>query len=133
MSAEPVTEQRLLQMLREVSGHDRPPQDPTLFSLGGRGYYENATSDLLAFFLRPEESHGLGSTFLDAFLRCLPDDSAIVTPRKHVRVAREEATRNGKRIDLVIRGMGWMILIENKIRSMTTKSTSRLRTAASSP
>ena len=45
--------------LSDVSNHVAPVKELTVFSVGGRGYYENPTTDLLAFFLRPDAEHGL--------------------------------------------------------------------------
>jgi len=46
-------------MLTEVRKFAVPASEPTIFAVGGRGYYENPASDLLAFFLTPGAEHGL--------------------------------------------------------------------------
>ena len=51
-----------------------PAEEPTIFAMGGRGYYENPASDLLAFFLKPAAAHGLGDLFLSTFLECIEAD-----------------------------------------------------------
>lgn len=33
--------------------------EPTLFSIGGKGYFENPTTDILAFFCNSEEVHAV--------------------------------------------------------------------------
>ena len=86
----------------------------TLFSLGGRGYFENAASDLLAFFMVPDGEHGLGGLFLDAFLRCAGHDAARLD-FAGVTISRESVTPEGKRLDLVMSSRDWVLLIENKI------------------
>jgi hypothetical protein len=105
----------LREILGEVGKHIHPKKERTLFSLGGRGHYENPVSDLLAFFMDPALEHGLGTVFLSAFLECLPSKEFLNLPLDRVWISREEETDNGKRIDLVLRGTGWMMLIENKI------------------
>jgi len=105
----------LEELLNEVGKYIRPKKEKTLFSLGGRGHYENPVSDLLAFFLDPAEIHGLGPLFLRAFLECLADESLLQLSLDGVKITREESTNNQNRIDLVVRGSGWMLLIENKI------------------
>ncbi len=90
------------------------PKDKTFFSIGGRGYYENPTSDVLAFFMRPDELHGLGSLFLRAFFEVLGVDHSLLS-FENVTVSREEPLEGG-RIDLFVRGQGWSLVIENKIR-----------------
>ena len=102
------------QFLTEVPKHVPEPKETTIFSLGGRGYYENPTSDLLAFFLKPDREHRLGNLFLDAFLECLEPG-----PENHlgpdVSVEREVPTGTGGRMDLVLKGRDGVLLIENKI------------------
>ena len=102
-------------LLAEVRQFIRPPKERTLFSLGGRGYYENPTSDLLAFFMAPEAEHGFNGLFLEAFFSCM-----MSTPSglrlSGVSIDREVRTSQGNRVDLVVKGTDWVLLIENKIR-----------------
>lgn len=93
--------------------------EPTLFSIGGRGYYENPTSDILAFFCNSEGAHGLGDLMMDALFCALNklkneefsfDDFSVITEPE-----REVTTHNGKRIDLLLEGNDWVMVIENKI------------------
>ena len=88
--------------------------EATLLSIGGRGYYENPTSDLLQFFFRPDNAHGLGTLFIDAFL-----ETANLTEQPKVTgavtVQRELGTEDRKRIDLIIETDDWLLMIENKI------------------
>ncbi len=87
-------------------------QEKTIFSIGGRGHYENPISDVLAFYLDPGEDHGLG----DLVLRALLVSAAIEqTPNLSEDVHREFATDQGNRLDLVLVGDNWVIAIENKI------------------
>jgi hypothetical protein len=88
---------------------------PSLFALGGRGYYENPTSDLLAFFMRPDGVHGLGDLFLVPFLECMPPPGSPPLDLSRVSVNREVPTSGG-RIDLLVLGPDWCLVIENKIR-----------------
>jgi hypothetical protein len=97
--------------LNEVGKHI-PRKEKTLFSLGGRGYYENPASDVLAFFLRPDEEHGFKALFLETFLECM---NVVGLEMSGVKVEREVETGNG-RIDIVVDGPDWLLLIENKIR-----------------
>lgn len=94
----------------------------TIFSSGGRGYYENPTSDLLAFFLRPDGPHGLGKLFMEALLDSIPPQETHCKGRTlfmgtidHFSVEREKDTGGGGRIDFLLRGRDWVMLIENKI------------------
>ena len=101
-------------MLNEASSVYTPPPEQTLFSVGGRGHYENPTSDLLAFFMKPKAEHGLGDMFLTSFLECLGASELCLQSLESVTIDRE-VTYKGGRIDLVIQGHGWCLIIENKI------------------
>jgi hypothetical protein len=93
-------------------------REQTLFSLGGRRYYENPVSDLLAFFLNPSDEHRLGDLFLGAMLRCAQAVGALpdgIEPELKGAPARETTTPTGKRIDLVLEGDDWVLAIENKV------------------
>ncbi|WP_426577966.1 PD-(D/E)XK nuclease family protein [Xenorhabdus stockiae] len=89
--------------------------EPTIFSIGSKGYYENPTTDILAFFCDSNGQHQLGDTALKALLRCLPDEyrsldsSLIETPEREVK------TQAGKRIDLLLESTDWVMVLENKI------------------
>jgi hypothetical protein len=100
--------------LNEIGKHVPPRKEKTLFSLGGRGYYENPASDLLAFFLKPDAEHGFKALFLQTFLDCMKIDSADMG-MADVTVSREEYTVEGNRIDIVVQSPDWVLLIENKI------------------
>jgi hypothetical protein len=101
-------------LLTKAESHYQPERETSIFALGGRGYYENPTTDLLASFLDPAQAHGLGDCFLSALLSCVPDMTAL-NPSLRSAPRREVATHNSNRIDLVLSGDDWDLLIENKI------------------
>lgn len=91
-----------------------PPREETIFEQGARGHFENPITDLLGFFLDPSGTHGLGECFLRALLACLAENDLkssglIESP------AREVRTEMGNRIDLILQGTGWTLILENKI------------------
>jgi hypothetical protein len=92
----------------------KPEREPTIFALGGRGYYENPTTDLLAFFFDPAQTHGLGDCFVSALLSCLPSTGHL-SPCLSSPPRREVTTYNHNRVDLILAGSGWVLLLENKI------------------
>jgi hypothetical protein len=107
----------LINHIKELPGPELP--EPTLFSIGGRGYYENPTSDVLAFFCNSEGVHGLGNLVMNALFAALTkldidsfpfDDFSLITEPE-----REVTTKNGKRLDLLLEGNEWVMVIENKI------------------
>ncbi|MNJ20812.1 hypothetical protein D3C77_151520 [compost metagenome] len=101
-------------LLAQAEQHRQPPYEPSIFALGGRGYYENPTTDLLAFFLDPAQIHGFGDCFLRALLSCLPGTEQFDTQLR-LPPQREVNTVNGNRIDLILHGETWDLLLENKI------------------
>lgn len=103
----------LARFLEQVPQYAPTPKEGTIFALGGRGYYENPASDLLAFFLRPDGAHQLGSLFLDTFFECIGMKNILGTG---VAVEREKDTGTGGRMDLILKGSEGVLLIENKIR-----------------
>ncbi|MDO5768536.1 MAG: PD-(D/E)XK nuclease family protein [Psychrobacter sp.] len=108
---------QLLEHIKTLPSPELPEQ--TLFSIGGRGYYENPTSDILAFFCNSEGAHGLGNLMMEALFDALHklntetlsfDDLSVITEPE-----REVSTKGGKRIDLLLEGNEWVMVIENKI------------------
>lgn len=86
----------------------------TILQVAGYTHYENVWSNLLAFFMRPEEEHGLSTLFLDALIALHPEGITIPTPSE-ARVYREFYTSKGKFIDLIIETDTCVIAVENKV------------------
>lgn len=82
-------------------------------------------SNVLAWLLTPDESHGLGSIFLRRFLSRLLLDNEIaetsLTPSQFelMAYADVEVRREWQNIDILVRSesQAWCLLIENKIHS----------------
>lgn len=108
----------IVALLKRFSGYKPHKQEKTIFSIGGRGHYENPVTDVLAFYMDPNEDHELGSFVLDAFIRVAKSKVATaykISVRSFIKIKREECTGEKKRIDLVVIGDDWVIVIENKI------------------
>jgi len=90
--------------------------EPTIFSIGTKAYFENPTSDILAFYLDPIKPHGFGANVLEALLWCA--DQCLTNKLTLARTThRELTTDTGSRIDIVIEGNDWVVAIENKIHA----------------
>lgn len=89
------------------------PRNLTFMQIAGYPHYENVCSNILAFYLDPQEDHCLGDLVLTALLEVAgaADNSQTETARIH----REYVTHHNKRIDLVIQSEGLVVGIENKI------------------
>jgi hypothetical protein len=104
----------------------RPQREKTIFSIGGRGHYENPISDVLAFFLDPRECHQLGDLCLRSLFECLKEKNKISEiPSLELDSApiREQETAERKRPDIIVVGTHWVLAIENKIRADLTNPT----------
>ena len=53
------------ELIKEVTKIELPDLEKTIFSIGGRGHYENPTSDILAFYLDPEAESTFSFSQLD--------------------------------------------------------------------
>ena len=107
-------DEKYKQLIEEARKLARPEVERNIFSICGRGHYENPISDLLAFFIDPNEEHRFGDLFLTSLFEAAgvkPPTGACRTPP-----SREECTNQGNRLDLVVEGDDWLLAIENKIR-----------------
>ena len=103
----------LLTQFKTMQPSDTP--EATIFSVGGRGYYENPTTDILAFFCDPNGPHKLGNIVLKGLMQCLPEDYQDFDCSLSETPEREVKTETGKRIDLLLEGPDWFIILENKV------------------
>jgi len=103
------------ELLENIKEFIKPKKEKTVFSIGGRGHYENPISDVLAFFLDPNEEHKFDTLVLSSFLKALKKDLGNIEKNSIELIEREVVTRSGNRIDLVIVSENWVMIIENKI------------------
>jgi hypothetical protein len=88
-------------------------REPTFMEIAGYPHFENVCSNILAFYLQPINNHGFGTLFLEVLATLI--DEEIVIDGQNVEVRREELTKKGNRIDLVIKSDNYIFGIENKI------------------
>ncbi|WP_159790801.1 PD-(D/E)XK nuclease family protein [Sodalinema gerasimenkoae] len=87
---------------------------PTFFEITGYPHLENVSSNVLAFYLQPNNPHQLGGLLLQAL--CLAANHPIdELDAASATVRTEESTSGNKRIDIVIETNNTIIGIENKI------------------
>jgi len=88
----------------------------TLLEIAKFPHSELACSNILAFFLDPNEEHKLGTIVLNSLLEAAAFPERISAPSPHsVEIIREERTDTNKSIDLVIISGSFVVGIENKI------------------
>lgn len=95
----------------------KPAREQTLFDIGARGYFENPTTDLLAFFLDPAAEHGFGNAVLSALLGSLPESMQPAACERYLTrpPVREWVTSRQQRIDLVLESDRWVLAVEQKV------------------
>ncbi|WP_298443880.1 PD-(D/E)XK nuclease family protein [uncultured Ferrimonas sp.] len=91
------------------------PTETSIFAIGSKGYFENPTTDILAFFCNDNAEHGLGSLLVRALLSCLAECPKGIDHTLSATPEREVATKSGKRIDLLLESDQWALVLENKI------------------
>lgn len=87
----------------------------SIFSIGSKSYYENPTTEILAFFFDTNAQHQLGDRALKALLHCLPEKYHELDTALAEIPEREVSTKAGKRIDLLLESNDWVMVLENKI------------------
>ncbi|TXH71524.1 MAG: hypothetical protein E6Q83_01675 [Thiothrix sp.] len=106
--------QKYAALLQEARSLNKIQPEKNVFSLGGCGHYENPITDLLAFFCDPSEQHNFNTLFIDSLFQATHQSVDLTRPIN--TPIREQITKQGKRIDLIIEGEDWVMVIENKIR-----------------
>ena len=107
--------EKMYLLLEKAKQHFPVEKEKTIFSIGGRGFYENPISDVLAFFLDSQEVHGFGTLLIDSFFDALDLSDSVENISMVASPLREVSTTNNNRIDLLIEGEEWVLVIENKI------------------
>jgi len=103
----------LLAEFRALPGRVERPR--TFMEITRYPHYENVCSNILAFFMDPKESHGLGTLMLDALTSA--GNIAAEGVWGNISVEREVITQAGNRIDILVTSDDHAILIENKIHA----------------
>lgn len=117
--------QNLIELIKGIRALPDPvAQEPNFFTIGGGGYLENPTSDLLAIFMG---SDGNTPTWLaKALVHCLadhgyfPQEGLTECGWDNLFVEREatindEQTDSYKRLDLLVTGSAFVLGIEHKV------------------
>ncbi|WP_213687439.1 PD-(D/E)XK nuclease family protein [Acinetobacter sp. WY4] len=106
-------------LLEAAKKYKVPPREKTFFDTAIRKHYENPTTELLSYFLNPENDHGLGSVFFDG----LTDAVNALNPSVEAddygsakKISTEVPTASGSRIDLLIESDKAIFLIECKVK-----------------
>lgn len=90
-------------------------EKPTIFELTRYPHYENVISNILSFYFDQHEIHGLSDLLLRSFLDCINPDEDNSYLGEELDVETEVVLASGKRIDLMVAGESFLLVIENKI------------------
>ncbi|MDG0801438.1 PD-(D/E)XK nuclease family protein [Pectobacterium polaris] len=102
-----------LEQLGKIVSQEKP--ETNFFDVGGCGYLENPTSDLMALFMGGDEE--VKPWLLLALLKILNEVTDNID-LSSLRIAREVCCENGERIDIVVSHDEFIIGIENKVKSV---------------
>ena len=91
-------------------------QDRTFMDIAGYPHYENVCSNILSFYFDPSAEHGMKDLLIQSFLDCAEfDKESLHEEYTTAKIDREVATKNNKRLDILIELDNLVIGIENKI------------------
>jgi hypothetical protein len=119
-----ISDKEIIELCKKFSEHKSRDLDEgfNFFKVISDNYHkENLHSDILGFLLNPDESHQMGRTFLDLFLHYINDilnikvDFTDFDDDNLEKVTREKEGR----MDVSIRGKTKVIIIENKINTLS--------------
>lgn len=90
-------------------------EEKSFMSIAGIEHLENIWSNIYAYYLDANESHGLASIFLQSLQRLIMNKSGRHFNLSGCRIVREQSTNNGNRIDILIHTHDQSVIIENKV------------------
>lgn len=116
---ESTTQDHINSFQQHFQNHKEPNQ--TLLDVIGRSTEEVFWQQLLTYFLRPANGHGLEADILETFLRTVEDNTSIsrlIGPLETIRVDAEVQTQSKKRVDLFLTQEDeWFLCLELKVHA----------------
>ena len=106
------THEEYLELLHEFESLPDTLKSESIFNVAGYPHYENVCSNILAFYLNPNNEHGLGSLLLSSLMELAGGNESY---QDNIQISRETSTNKGGRLDIVIETDNQIIGIENKI------------------
>lgn len=94
----------------------QPRSQPTFQEIAGIEAREVSCSQTLAFFMDPGREHQMGTLALEALSRAGNLGLKFAGPESY-EVRSEDPTQNGKKLDIVVQGRGFVLGIENKLNA----------------
>ena len=110
-----------IKLIEEVRKHFGKETSPRFNSFDFWLINENKVSEILAFFLNPNENHEQGDIYLKHFMSKFKFNNLICNETDDIKVICELYTSGGRFIDIVLfnNTQRWAIGVENKINIRT--------------
>jgi len=105
----------LLDLLLEFQRIPKHKTYRTFMEISGYPHYENVCSNILKFYLNPQNEHGLHDLVLKSLVHILDKKFQVDYEFEQITVDREVITKKGNRLDLLIQTSNYVIGIENKV------------------
>ena len=106
------TYKNFIQLIQNFESLPDIATSESIFNITGYPHYENVSSNILSFYLNPNNEHGLGNLLFSSLMKLA---SGNESHENNFQVSREVSTNKKGRIDLVIETDNQIIGIENKI------------------
>lgn len=106
--------QELLDRFNELNIKER--EGPTFMEIARFPHWETVWSNILAFYLDPNEEHGLHDLMLKSISQAAGLDISVLGS-SDIEVQTEYATEKGNRIDIVVFANNFILGIENKVNA----------------
>lgn len=110
MNVEKIRVKEFLDLFRKFETLPHAKQNLTFMEVSGYPHYENVCSNVLGFYLNPNQQHGLKDLFISAIFQITKNTCSTTVQS----VTREFGTEGG-RLDLLVEGDEFILAIENKI------------------
>ncbi|GEM_PF-757715 len=117
-----------IRLIEEVRKHFGKETSPRFNSFDFWWIDENKVSQIMAFFLNPNENHEQGDIYLKHFINKFKLNHFAYSEGDNIYVQCEYSTNERRRIDIVIinYSQDWAIGIENKINTQTVDQSKQL-------
>lgn len=104
-------------LLLKAQKYKMPEREMTIFDTALKNHHENPITELLAFFLDPNEKHGLGSSFYNGFIEAIKyhEKYSEFEFGEILKVVTQHSTDKGNRIDLWFETDTALVIVEVKV------------------
>lgn len=109
--------QKYENLLLKAQQYKKPEREMTIFDTALNNHHENPITELLAFFLNPNEKHQLGDSFYQGFIAALKQYEQYQDFEfgEFKQLSTQQVTDQGKFIDLWVETDNALIIVEVKV------------------